>query len=458
MNERKQQKYRKEIDKAVANIMKYGEKEPWAERQGQYFSDMLMNVADRFGVPVNEFGQTLEDHGYMSMVFGYLFELFATSCWDDEEVCMIEEYVKRRGWREAPHGKRYLNAMAKSEASLWEIINVKAGHWVELRPFNTTIDAIRVYERSGSEKLRRWDCVAARVVLLDGKYGFTGGILPFSPDQTREAFVFIEHTRTQAVSALKQIRIEDADCNWSDEEIEQLASAESDDQFPELLYSSWASQTYIALTQSMPTLVNRDGHELQRAKVRFPIHVENVEVVATQLHSASQLDFNEDTQEWVWLDSTQSVGAEFGATIMGQISIADDNLIAVVNSAERANTIQDYLKTVLGELIGDPISVYESQQSMMMKQGFAAEESGSDPIDSPELMTAFLDQHYRKILDQPIPALNNLTPRECAAIKEQSENLIQWLKGVENSTAKAENLAHYNFRWMWDELGIEYVD
>ncbi len=75
-----------------------------------------MDAANRVDAPIDEFGQVLEDSGYMGMVFGYLFELFASSYWDNDKFCMIEDYIKRRGWREAARGKRYLQALAKSEA------------------------------------------------------------------------------------------------------------------------------------------------------------------------------------------------------------------------------------------------------------------------------------------------------------------------------------------------------
>ena len=453
MSQRKQQK---EIDKAIANLMKYGEQAPWSERKEQFFSEMLMGAADRVDVPVDEFGQALEDSGYMGMVFGYLFELFASSYWDNDDFCMIENYIKRRGWREAPRAKRYLQALAKSEVKLWEITSVSPGHWVEIRPVGSTVKTLRVYEHAGSQGLKRWDCIAARVILLDGKYGFGGGILPFSPDQAQEVPILLERARQNVIDTLKDVRAEDTQCQWSDEDVEEMAKAEANEQLPDLLFSFWACQTYLAITKPMPTLLNRDGHQLHWSKIKFPVNTNDTEEIERRLHAASELDFNHDSKEWIWLKCDKDNIENAGATVLGHLSITDQHLVATVNSIERAEEIKGFLSALLSELIGAPLSVHESFESMMEKYSTKGLPS-VETIDAPELITAALDRHYQKILDEPIPALNNLTPRDCSQEKDQHAILIQWLKGLENNTAAVPHMCHYDFKWIWEELGLECI-
>jgi hypothetical protein len=454
MNQRKQQK---EIDKAIANLMKYGEQASWSERQAQFFSEMLMDAANRVDVPIDEFGQVLEDSGYMGMVFGYLFELFASSYWDNDEFCMIDDYIKRRGWREAARGKRYLQALAKSEAKLWEIIAVNPGHWVEIRPVGSASKAIRVYECSGSQSLKRWDCIAARVISLDGKYGFGGGILPFSPDQAQKVPALLECACQSVIDTLKEVRAEDAQYQWSDEDIEEMATAEANEHLPNLLFLFWACQTYLVITKPMPTLLNRDGHRLRWIKIKFPLNTNDIEEIEKRLHATSQLDFNNDSKEWIWLNCDKNNIENAHATVLAHLSITGQHLVATVNSIERSEEIKDKLSALLSGLIGTPLSVHENVESMMKKystQGLPPAET----IDAPELIAASLDQHYRKILDEPIPVLNNRTPRECSQEKGQHAILIQWLKGLENNTTAVPHMLHYDFKWMWDELGLECIN
>jgi hypothetical protein len=62
------------------------------------------------------------------------------------------------------------------------------------------------------------------------------------------------------------------------------------------------------------------------------------------------------------------------------------------------------------------------------------------------------------VLDEPVAALRGETPR--AAVKSESGRIrvAEWLKMMENQTAKAGDhnsaMASYSFSWLWTELGI----
>ena len=69
-----------------------------------------------------------------------------------------------------------------------------------------------------------------------------------------------------------------------------------------------------------------------------------------------------------------------------------------------------------------------------------------------------MDRHYRDTLDQPVPALGNKSPRAAVKTASGRAKVADWLKMMENRTAKAGKsdsaMASYRFDWMWTELGI----
>ncbi|WP_337954396.1 hypothetical protein [Cereibacter sphaeroides] len=71
-------------------------------------------------------------------------------------------------------------------------------------------------------------------------------------------------------------------------------------------------------------------------------------------------------------------------------------------------------------------------------------------------MQDHLDRHYRDTLDQPIPVLGGKSPRQAVRSASGRRKVVDWLKYLENSSARNEGspLADYDFRWMWDELGL----
>ena len=83
-----------------------------------------------------------------------------------------------------------------------------------------------------------------------------------------------------------------------------------------------------------------------------------------------------------------------------------------MNSTNRAEQGIAYLQEFLGDLVGQPLTVHESMESLL-EQHAEHDPPLAEPIEVPELVTAHLDQHYKQVLDEPVPALNNKTPREC---------------------------------------------
>jgi hypothetical protein len=50
--------------------------------------------------------------------------------------------------------------------------------------------------------------------------------------------------------------------------------------------------------------------------------------------------------------------------------------------------------------------------------------------------------------------LNRKTPRECAADPALRNDVVGWLKYMENSDKRSPQ-PPYDFTWMWDELNLE---
>jgi hypothetical protein len=74
-----------------------------------------------------------------------------------------------------------------------------------------------------------------------------------------------------------------------------------------------------------------------------------------------------------------------------------------------------------------------------------------------EIVQAALTEHYQKTLDEPIPALGDLSPREAVRTAAGRRKVVEWLKYLENQTKSRrpsdDRMAAYDFTWMWHELG-----
>jgi len=48
----------------------------------------------------------------------------------------------------------------------------------------------------------------------------------------------------------------------------------------------------------------------------------------------------------------------------------------------------------------------------------------------------FLDRHYRRVIDEPIPAIGNVSPRAAIGTPEGRAKVIGWLKYLENGESR----------------------
>jgi len=150
--------------------------------------------------------------------------------------------------------------------------------------------------------------------------------------------------------------------------------------------------------------------------------------------------------------------------INGTLELKARVLSLGANSVERAQRGQEMLESLLDGLIGPALSMLQTPEQMRAEHEALPHgddnrepEDNIDPELAVEIIHHHLDQHYRRTLDEPIPALGNKTPRQCASSKKGREKLIEWLKHLENNEqrrAASQGQVPYDSRWMWAELKL----
>ncbi|MFT5483374.1 MAG: hypothetical protein ACI9GW_002031 [Halieaceae bacterium] len=419
-----ERKARREIDKAIRHLMEYtGPNGEWAHRLETLLDLFLIPVADSLELHPDEVSEYFLGGDFSHMAFGFLFEEYATAHWDSDEESLIDAYLKHRGWREGPAGRRYLQALGESELQFWELTSVKPGAYVELRVYGTTGKSIRVKEKAASESLHQWDGLAARV-LPDGKgHAFSGAMLPFRPEAARHVHEALMGLPDQA------------------------------HQLPQVVFRLWAVDTYVNAHKAAPELRNMDDEPIEPTQLRFPLKVEPT-VVAAALNTSAVLEKEPDADQWTWFPKAYvDITPEEQVSIQGQIVLTDSALTLDTNSVARSRRGEKLLLSLLGDRVGTPLTVH--QNLGRMAEAVEPDEWSSEvPVEIQEMLEAQLTKHYRQTLDEAIPMLNNKTPRECAADPALRGEVIGWLKSLENMGGHTSQVS-YDFRWMWDELNLE---
>jgi len=86
-------------DQAIGNIVKWSAMDDWAPYREEVFASHLDPVMENLGVTGDELAEALGDA--LDMLYGVILEDFFTARFgDDGELNVIDDYLKRRGWRE----------------------------------------------------------------------------------------------------------------------------------------------------------------------------------------------------------------------------------------------------------------------------------------------------------------------------------------------------------------------
>lgn len=455
-------KSRDDIDNAVTNIMKYAGREAWCDQLDDTVDSAMNAAAQDLAMDADEVAELLEESELWPMAFGFLFEWFATRRLREQPNSLLDDYLKRRGWQESPRGRRYLQAMNSSPITLWEVVNVKPGSYLDVRVHGEQEKPVRVYEKAGSRDLKRWSCLAARVIELDGKRVFTGAMLPLPPDYAQDVDDVIADYIADAMEAFQEAEegaAAETGANALDaEQLRELSILVGLTQYPEALFVAWLRCVEESMTGFVPELATMEGDAIEPATVRFPVQEEHREQVIQRLQQAPGLVRDGEAFNWRWLADTEDRSTPEETIVLGMIELSAKGLSISVFSRSRAERGKQYLADLLHGLVGAPLTAHQTMESMLDEspEPTASAEPEDEALTEAELRALandHLDKHYHRVIDEPLPMLDRRTPRECAKDPDMRDEVILWIKVLENRTAGSPN-DDYDFGWMWEELGV----
>lgn len=356
--------------------------------------------------------------------------------WFDAELperrTVADRFLAAEGDRLTPGERAFLNQARTTYQGLYEVEEVRLDEGFTLRDLSTE-ERIRVRERTATQSVARWDLIVARLVPRpDGSRVLEAGLLQFPP---RDAEILLPQWR-KARGAFQARFPQDSHVAM----FKRLG---------QLLSRWWL--TLVAF-RPPPTVVTAEGDPLVFMNVVFDVTDRDRLVAA--LAAAPQVE-QTAPNVFDWFEDTP----KFRRTL-GTIRLADERLTLETTSEARAGRGRQLLESVAPQALRYRVTSHQD-----LKQALEHAESrhrADPPLSLPreiqtELIDKYYDEHYRAWVDQPVPALDNLTPRHAARDHRQRPTLITLLKECENRAAHAakEGRPSYDFTWMWKELGLE---
>src|SRR5438876_7867488 len=168
---------------SLAGLMKWLRRAEWQDAFNELLNRHLAPVCAKFDVAVDELPELIEDQHLA--VWGCIFEDFLARNLDDGRN-IVDDYLKRRGWKESASNKAYMAALRSSVMSLYEVSSIVRDVSFLARDLVRGGEPVRVSERSGTRSLKPWDRIAARVIQVGYTIQMAGGVLPLDVARSNE--------------------------------------------------------------------------------------------------------------------------------------------------------------------------------------------------------------------------------------------------------------------------------
>ena len=453
--------------------MKWIRREEWRDAFAAVVDRHLVPACSGADVDVRELPDLIGDHWFMSL-WGCAFEDFLTHDLDDGRN-IVHDYLKRRGWKESPSTRAYMAALRSSAMSLYEVSDIVLDEGFLVRDLVRGGDPVRVSEKSATKSLRKWDRIATRVLQVGGKTVISGALLSFDHDTSEEALASIKRVgksaRKETAKLAKSLGRDVDDASVDGLFTEDMVLAGSAFMFSNVWLRDVLTK---ALNPVLPQVTNGDGEPLEFLTLHFPL-ASGTTAKAVRAALATVPAFRQENDHfWNWVEAKgpknrpAGVSAKAqrfittmgdGAIVLGNIELRGTMLTLSVNSPSRARRGRALFDRVLKGLVRDPLVETQSLEQMMASPpaGQAKSSSGLSPEDERAVIHQSLDDHYGRMLDEPIPALGNATPMKAVKTTKGREKVIAWLKMLENHSAQqpaGDPMADYDFTWMWEKLEL----
>jgi hypothetical protein len=331
--------------------------------------------------------------------------------------------------------RAFARALRGTRMRLYEVSSIVPGISITLR--DVLADGlVTVAERMASRTLNQFDWVAARVV----QHGQSG-----QPEMERGVMSIPALSRQNLRAQLAQLLAAAADKD-------ERAAFEED--LPALIHEFWVGSV---LAPRIPELRNTDGEPILITRVHFEVLDQSGLEHALDGHASFSRD---QTDRWSWA-GPNAHGAEVS---IGNIKLDGKSLLLETNSKARAERGTRLLNELAQGAIVERATTHEDP-AHALREGSAHEVSdASEPQIPPEIAEALvLDhyaKHYQKWIDEPLPVLDDRSPRAAAqqpALRARLVGLIHELEGMYQRALRDEAPA-YDPSWMWTELGLHAPD
>lgn len=341
--------------------------------------------------------------------------------------------------------KAFLQQLADRPLRLYEVTDSRSGQGLMLvDALDQRAEPLFVQERTASQSLRAGALLGTRIVSVGYHYELSGAMYPF--------------TNLYAGALIPVAR--EFVANLEDEVPAEARALE----IAYFIAEHWLAN--ITLPQPMPQMMDASTGE-PMLLVTDHFRVVDRDALEAALAASAELErVDDDHWDWPETDEKGVTRSRLSLSFHGGGRHPES-----VQLFSRTQELADEGRAWFDALAGDSVAYLTREITdpvgAMSAEGPATPGtaprggSGSDPEIPPEamseLLTEHIRRHYANWADEPIPALDDRTPRQAmatAAGLERVKGLLRRYEAGEREMANKDGRESISFQFLWDELGI----
>jgi hypothetical protein len=354
---------------------------------------------------------------------------------------VLDRYLEERGVRLSAEERAWLEAQRAAWLSVWEVTAVEVGKTVSLRDL-LSHEVRCVCEVGASQSLVPRDAVLARVVdHVDGAVLCGTHPRPLPPMEAAEV-VRRARGRLRRKGAVPPARLRD-------------------EPFGRYLIRRW-EEAVAELDERRaipPQVRNSGGDPILLTKDHFTIapgaraEVQNRLAVLDGVQPPGP---DERPPAFVFVGADESSRpAALRRPVVGRALLRGDRLDLEANSLARADALRRRIEEALGDRVRHRAREHTDPMSSAIPRGPAGRQPQPTPPEAAQLVLEFKKRHYASWVDESIPALRGLSPRQAVQTAEGRAAVDVLLKDMENREHRMSGEAVFDFSEVRRTLHLE---
>jgi hypothetical protein len=360
----------------LQGLMKWAMRGRWSGRLLGALDEHLRPVCDETELDPDDIFEALGEDMFMSTVWLFAFEDLLTRVFDDGSN-IVDDYLKRRGWKETASARAYMTALRNSAMSVYEVSDIVPDTSFRARDLVRGGEPILINDRVATGFILPSERVAMRVVRVGSQTLVGGALLPYEHQASEHLIASLRELANLGTEE-KQAFADTPRSGLTGSPLADQSETKLPGAIDPRFTAAWLIDLIARAPEEDPEPDDDDPEddEIVSATARYPFAPgATADEIQSALKRCPELR-QDDATSWSWISPAKPAGVsalqkqsppkgtsetafEHGWDVFDGLELEEDEVVLCVSSGEALDRACALLGETLGDLVGQPVVAME---------------------------------------------------------------------------------------------------